>query len=826
MRFYVFSLFRPSMIALAVSTAVLPSTFAHAQTQPNTELKAQLSKEIETIQVTATRRKGTVQEAPLNITAVDNDVMKQQNITDLESVSRWVPGLTITDQGGRESSPIIVRGLNTNSSERASDSGTVATYLGEIPLSVNLRLTDIERVEVLIGPQGTLYGAGTLGGAIRYMLKAPELDYTEVQVSGDVFALSESDGQGGEFGAVLNLPLIEDTLALRTSFNHYTNPGYIDYNYIVKTPGVSKPDIDWNNSEEVAQNITQHKDANDESITTARVSLRYQPSDVFEATLNYFYQKQKNGANSISQHQSLASSNPLADKVGKYESAYRVLEPNTQEDELLSLELKVDLDFAELVSATGLTDYEQVGQRDQTDLLYDIWPGYADFPSFTALTDDTSEVKNLTQEIRLVSKTDTALNWIAGVYYNKTEGSSDDREYTPGLSDFWGGDITNIEKDLEYLALGEYDNKEQAIFGEVGYAFSDKLNATVGARFYEYEVKSLSGAVTPLYSGDISNINQVPMELVEASDNGSLFKFNLDYKWDNNIMTYFTISEGFRLGGGNGIMSCPDVLPDQQIICALPHEVDYKPDTTTNYELGLKSTWFKNKLHLNIAAFNVLWNDAQIQATTVNGKAIITSNAGEAQSKGIEFATRAILTDNLSTYLTYSYADAKLTQDAPALFAVFSEDDYSSEEIAKYQPYYDGEKGDRLPGAPKHQLSFGVTYNTDVLEDKLLTINYGLTAQSDVITKVGLKADGETLAGYAMSNLSFRLAGEAWSTTLYVNNLFDKYAQTSVRRDKSWAGEGKYPELSKSLPQLQRVYGHYVTTPRTIGLKFDYQFEL
>lgn len=810
--------FHPSMIAIAVVSSISPAVLANADQDA--------SAGIEVIEVTATRRKGTVQEAPLNITALDNDVMKQQNIGDLEAVSRWVAGLTITEQGGREGSPIIVRGLNTNSSERASDSGTVATYVGEIPLNINLRLTDIERVEVLIGPQGTLYGAGTLGGAIRYLLKAPELDYAEAQISGDVFALSESSGQGGEFGAILNLPLVEEKLALRTSVNYYHNPGFIDYNYVVKTPGVSNPDPDWHNAEEVEQNIARFEDANDETITTARISLLYQATDSVKATLNYFYQKQQNGGNSISQYQSLSNDNPLNEFVGQYESAYRVLEPNDQQDELLSLEVNVDLDFAELVSATGFSQYEQVGQRDQTDLLYDIWPGYADFPSFVALTDDTSKVENLTQEVRLVSKNDSDLNWIVGAYYNRTEGQSDDREYTPGLTDFWGGDLENIEKDLEYLALGEYQNKEQAIFGEVGYAISDKLNVTLGARFYKYQVNSRSGAVTPLYSGGITSIDQVPMEVVSAADSGNLFKFNLDYKLQDNLLTYFTISEGFRLGGGNGVQSCPKTLPDQQIICALPHEIDYQPDTTTNYELGLKSTWLNNKLHFNLAAFNVDWNDAQIQAVTVNGKAIITSNAGKARSQGIELATRAVLSDNLSAYLTYAYAKAELTQDASALFAVFDENDYSEEEIALYQPYYSGAKGDRLPGAPEHQLSFGVTYSQEVFNDKELTINYGMTAQSDVFTKVGLKADGETLAGYGLSNLSLRLAGDLWSASFYVDNLFNKYAQTSVRRDKSWIGQGQFDTLSKALPESQRVYGHYVNSPRTMGIKFTYLFEL
>lgn len=108
----------------------------------------------------------------------------------------------------------------------------------------------------------------------------------------------------------------------------------------------------------------------------------------------------------------------------------------------------------------------------------------------------------------------------------------------------------------------------------------------------------------------------------------------------------------------------------------------------------------------------------------------------------------------------------------------------------------------------------------------MLTINYGLTAQSDVYSKVGLKADGEVLSGYALSNLSAKVSGDAWSTTFYINNMFNKYAETSVRRDKSWAGMAKFEGENRSLPELQRVYGHYVTKPLTVGIKFNYLFEL
>ncbi|ATD04629.1 TonB-dependent receptor [Pseudoalteromonas tetraodonis GFC] len=795
--------FKRKILACAITTQLITSYHASAEEKPKVD------KEIEQIEVTATRRSGSIQEAPLNITALNSDVIKDQNIGDLEDVARWVPGLTVSDQGGREGSPIIVRGLNTNSSDRGSDGGTVATYVGEIPLNINLRLTDIDRVEVLIGPQGTLYGAGTLGGAIRYLLKQPQLDITEGSVSGDLFAINESDDTGGEFGLVFNTPLIDDVLAVRASVNHYDRPGYIDYKYVVRNPGVSNPNPDFTNQDDIDENLQRVNDVNDEQITTGRFSVRWQPNSSIDATLNYFYQKQENGGNSTSQYGALANSSALQGTVGKYENAARVLEPGEQENDLLSLEIKADLGFAELVSASGWSSYEQSGQRDQTDLLYDIWTGYADFPAFVGQTLDTSDQDNFTQELRLVSASEGPLSWIVGGYYNKQENLSDDREYTPGLTDFWGGGIANVQKDLEYIALSNSEITEKALFGEAGYSFTDQFDITLGARLYEYDISTNAGSATPLYSGNFSSLDQIEMKNVSANDNGNLFKFNANYTFDSGVLAYFTVSEGFRIGGGNGIAPCPDVLPEQQIVCALPSEEDYKADTTVNYELGFKSTWLRNRLHFNAALFNVDWNDAQVGSSTVNGQELITSNAGSANSKGVEISSRAIIGDHWTAYATYAYAKAELTEDAPDLFGIG----------------IGAMNGDRLPGAPEHQFSFGLRYEQDVLDDKLLSVNYGMTAQSDMITKVGLRDDGETLAGYSLSNLSAKLTGDMWSATLYIDNLFDKYAFTSVRRDKSWAGMST-SGANKALPELQRVYAHYTTTPRTIGMKFTYNFEL
>jgi outer membrane receptor protein involved in Fe transport len=484
-------MFKPSLLTLAVSSALSGVLFSDNATAQ--EQIIEKNKSLEVIEVTATRRSGSIQAAPLNITALDADVMKDQNISELADVARWVPGLTITDQGGRSGSPIIVRGLNTNSSGPSSDGGTVATYINEIPVSVDMRLVDVERVEVLIGPQGTLYGAGTLGGAIRYMLKEPELDFISGEVFGDVFQTQESDSVGGETGFIFNLPLIEDKLAVRTSLNIYEDPGFIDYAYTVREPGVSITDPDWTNLDAVNSNLKNVKDANGETTTTGRISLRYKANESFEGTLNYFYQKQDTEGRSIVHHNSLNENNGLNDRIGKYESAYRFEEPREKEDQLLSLELKADLGFAELVSATGISHFEADGQRDQTDLLIRLDYGYEEFPSFSAFTRELDEVDTFTQELRLVSQSDSDLSWIVGGFYNKTDTDASSREFTPGFDQFAVDNFEGAQlrpDSLEYLEITGSKVTESALFGEVGYQVTDKLDITIGARFYEYDVES------------------------------------------------------------------------------------------------------------------------------------------------------------------------------------------------------------------------------------------------------------------------------------------------------------------------------------------------
>ena len=813
-------IFKKSALFLALSSAFTVNGYILAE---ETDSKVE---GIERIEVTGSRRASTVQEAPMNITALDSDVMKDQNITQLSEVARWVPGLTIQDQGGRSSSPIIVRGLNTNSSGPGSDGGTVATYVGEIPLFVDMKIIDVERVEVLIGPQGTLYGAGTLGGAIRYLPNKPMLDEVSGSIYGDVFNISQSDDVGGEAGFVFNTPLIDDTLGFRVAFNYLDEPGYVDYAYTVKEGGVSLPDPDWSDANAVSQNLKRVDDVNSEQTSTAKAMLRWQPNDTFDSTLSYFYQQQKIGGRSIVHGNSLSDANPLSNIMGDYESGYRSVEPQEREDSLISLEVTVDLGFAELTSATGYSKSSLDGQRDQTDLLIRLDFSYEEFPAFSAFTRDIIEDTSITQEIRLVSSNDSALSWIVGGFYNKNESNTNEKEFTPGFGQYavdnWGAAQTRPDN-LEYFSIVDSEVTEMAIFGELSYQATDKLAFTVGTRFYQYDIKSSSGVDLPLLNTlwEGAGPDEINLEFTDLpdDDDGNLLKFNVSYQINEDFLAYATISDGFRIGGANGVGACPDDI-DQQTICALPNERLYVADTSTNYELGMKSSWLANKFHFNAALFLVQWDDAQVAGVTVNGQTSITSNAGTAESSGIEISSRAMLSDSITAYATYAYTKAELTADAPYLFGVFGD------KGSDLQNFYDGKDGDRLPGSPEHQASLGLTYTTDIFDDKLLDINYGLTYQSDIYSKLGLRDDGEAIPGYALSNISARISGDEWSITLYADNMFNKYAYTSVRGDKGDIGLAQFPEMNTNAAEIQRNYGYYLLTPRRIGLRFDYMFDI
>ena len=804
-----------SAIAIAVPTSFI-SFASLAQDQEEGRV-------LEKVIVTGSRRSESLQDVPINISAVGPGVIDDLRLTDISKISRYVPGLTVIDRGPRdEEADIFVRGLNTSGLGPGFSSDTVAVYMGDIPLQADFNPVDLERVEVLIGPQGTLYGLGTMGGAIRYIPVNADLNDVSVSLRGDFSSMKESGGIGYDTGVTLNLPLVGDVLALRANIDWLDDPGFIDYNYVVREAGVSNPEPDFNSPSDVAANLRQIEDANGEENLSARLNLHWMPFDRVDTNFWYFLEDTKAEGRQLTSQ--------LAFNTGPYESAMRYEEPNDYKYELFSADVKVDFGFAEGSFVYGRTEYEEVGQRDQTDLLLNFEYGYEFFPTFSSFTREEEDRESDTFEARLTSTTTGPLQWTAGYFINEETEDGASLEFTPGFDQFAVDNFGGVQlrpDSLEYIGISTSETKEQALYGEISYDITDQFTMTVGARYYEYDIDSTSGFGLPLL--ETVFFGESPTEIMafvdlgtnKGKDDGTLFKVNLAYDVNPNNLLYFTYSEGYRNGGVNSVPECtPEQLAstDQQL-CAQADEVLISPDTIDNYEIGYKGQLLDNKLSLNAALYYIEWEDLQVDTTTALGSLPITGNGSSAESKGLELNGRWLLTDQLEMQFTYAYTNAELTDDAPGLVGPFS-----------------AESGARLPGHAEHQGSINFIYSTGFLAGEL-DLTYGIVYFSDVYNGVGGPEDPlyddtgapadrglEAIPSFDLHHLSATYRMDSWSVQAFVDNLFDEYYITGTRTSR------RFLQNEQAGPGLQvngftlRQYGQYVGDPRSMGLRFTYDF--
>ena len=411
-------------LAQAVALASIPV----AATVPTVSFSANKTA-IEEVVVTASRRSESVQDIPINITAVSGDQIEDLRLKTIADIAHYVPGLTVIDRGPRDEVPdVLVRGLNTTGLGPGFESDTVATYLGEIPLQVDIMPVDMQRVEVLIGPQGTLYGQGTMGGAIRYVPNEANTNDFEVDVRANVSSNDESDDLGYEYGLTVNIPLMDDKLALRANIDVRDDPGFIDYDFVVREAGVSNPEPDFSDPADVAANLRQVEDANGAETTSYRINLRWIPTNDIDVNLWYYDQETEAEGRQIA--------NRLSFGTGRYQSGLRYEEPNDYQNQLISLDVSWNLGFAEATFVYGESEYEELGQRDQTDLLLDFEYGYEAFPSFSSFTREVVDEETETIEIRLASQHGGPFSWVVGYFENDLELSAVSEEYTPGFDQF------------------------------------------------------------------------------------------------------------------------------------------------------------------------------------------------------------------------------------------------------------------------------------------------------------------------------------------------------------------------------------------------------
>lgn len=562
---------------------------------------------MEEITVTATKREMRLQDVPLSIRALQGYELSKIGATDLEGYARTVPGISL-DESGPGQNRVNIRGL----AAVAGRASTVGYYIDGIAQSQNeqsdLEIYDVNAVEILRGPQGTLYGEGSIGGSILVRTNQPNL--AEIEGSADVEVSSYSKGgQGFAMHGMVNLPITEDVLAVRLVGYYRDEPGYID-------------------------NITTGKnDVNDFTRKGGRIQALYQPNDVFDLTLGAYYQEMRSG--------SLQTQNP---RIGvRYQTRAPIDENNIQNIFQLSTALNYDFGPATLTSVSGY--YERDQQLNQIFTQFIAFGGGPDDEFVGRKNDTPTTIFN--HETRIVSNGDNELDWLFGVYYNRRNQNlnQDIIFVTDGV----------LDADPFISFIEGYKIRQYAIFGEGSYALTDNLDFTVGLRFYK-ETYRFDG--NTIFFGTPSLVSPP-----NGSDTSWSPKFALSYAATEDINFYANITKGYRAGGhtGNVPENTPPGLTEEEFIT-------FKPDVTWNYEVGFKASFLDGKVIMNAAAYFIKWNNLQVTDSFFDERigdfVNYISNAGAAESKGFEFELFARPIEGLSINTGIAYTNAVLTEDA------------------------------------------------------------------------------------------------------------------------------------------------------------------
>lgn len=763
------------------------------------------------IVVTGSRRQTTLQDAPINISAISADTIKNQRLDDIRSLASFVPGVTVSDTGPGSTGNIILRGISSGdtSTGGANSNNAVGVYLGEVPLYLDFKLIDISRVEVLQGPQGTLYGLGTLAGAVRYIPNRPDTNRFSVDVHGRGYAESHSSDFGGVGDVAINVPIWKDHIAFRTATGYYDNAGFIDYNYLLKDPGVSDPQPgratatstgSLGTAAQQGANFTRKSDVNYEHTFTTRNQLLLEYNPNIKAYLTYAHQQTKTGGDQANAAGVLGT--------GEYENPKRYLEPSDRKSDLFSAEVYVNLfNIAQLVSTTAYTKQRIHTEEDNTDLLLDLNYGYEAFPDFSSYAINNQKITQFDQEVRLVSTHGGPFSWVIGGFYNRQKSHRDRHEYTPGFAQYEGIDRPD---NLEYISQLDTKNSEKAAYGELTLHVTKKWQVTGGIRYFRYDTSVLGGSALPLIGAGIdaypsTTILPDRFQPGSAGKSGFVWKANTSYKFTNNLLGYFTYSTGYRVGGANQVVACTAedlarAAAGGQVLCALPNELFYGPDKTRNIEVGMRGSLFDRKLQFSVDAYHVDWTGVQVPSQTVNGAIGITVNGADAVSKGVDVQATLKILPNLSLTGTYSYVDAHLTTDAPGL-------------VVSQGVRYDAYAGDRLPGSQKNSGSAQVNYTYPLGEGRKIEANWATEYHGNIYSRVGDRGNGQTIPHYITHSASINYVTDRFEIGLFADNIFDKYAVTAISNDYS-----SYNQVRTDV--TERYYELGVLTPRRVGIDF------
>jgi outer membrane receptor protein involved in Fe transport len=818
-----------SALAAAVALAI-SAPAAHAEDPSGDAL--------EPIVVTANRREQNALDVPYNISTVSGAAMENAGVTNLVDLARLLPGVTIPDLGARANSSnslITIRGLNVSDPVASAylpwgSVPTVSTYVDDVPLYVNFKLDDIQRVEVLRGPQGTLYGSGAVGGTIKMQHNAPNLAQFSAEASAEGSKTSHSGGPSYGAHFVINMP-VTDKLGLRVSAGHEQQAGFIDATNATVF-GPNQQPILANPANPLTSGLVQipltHVD--DSHMSNARAALLWKIAPGFEANLAYQTQNDYSGGFA---HETLGL---------KYRNAALLpQEPESRKVGLESLALSMDAGFATITSSTSFSTKKVDNAYDQsqfvefyaslTPLLYGNYPRITS-PFFTHSRDNS-----FTEELRLGSKEGGAWDYTAGAFFQRQTQNLFQYETAPGFgawSELPGsaaavnstlgsnyanyGDFIQMynggtrpsatsptDTNFTYLRLSDFTDR--AIFGELTRHITQRWQVTGGARVFWQRFNQSLYSTLP-YGGPFYSTLPPPANATDSlgstivdrgqSYHNHIFKLNTSYAISPAMHAYGTYSEGFRHGGINA-------LPvGKCIFCESADLVPYKSDTVKNYELGIKGV-ANGWVRYSAAAYRINWQDVQIQGfSQANWPVVI--NGKDARSQGIELELGGRLGGGWAGNLGYGFTDARLTQD-------FTVNDPIPNSASIFTVVA-GKTGDRLPYVSRQTLTANVDYTHTLTDRTGVDAHLSAAYHSDVRTQINPNVLGyRILPGFTTLNGSVGLSlGDQWHARLFVTNITNVLGITS-------AG----PLLRLYDDPRYRVES--VTQPRTVGLGIDYHFD-
>jgi len=768
---------------------------------------------LQEIIVTATRRSVSAQDIPASITAITGKTLEQAGIVDTVDLARSLAGINVTDKGpfgGVNGSTLIIRGLNSDSTSGEFIQSSpivqpVATYVDDTPLFFNLRLQDIDRVEILRGPQGTLYGSGSLGGTIRFVQNAPDPQAFDAKVEAGLSNTAHTHALNYDVNGMLNLPLSE-TFAFRLNAGYTQEAGFINQPnlYVLNSAGepiAAQPGNLLSPPETYSQN-----GVNSYTYNSVRAAALWKPNDDFHAQLSYYHQS--SGADGYPYSAPFYGVNSLSstDYI-----------PATSDDhiDLVALTMEGDLGFATLTSNTSWAEHKNTAVGDVSS-LYDNFSFYTSLyganPRVLVVGHQEYDDQPWAQEIRLASKTGGPYDWVAGVFYKHEQTTIQEHDFYPGYLDYFNAcvpmygagsgstpsqcgigetvytpgsppsyiDGIPIIKDQAYIGDFETTYTDLAAFGEFTWHFAPDWSLTGGTRLFKQTV-SQSQQTGLLFDGP----GFVANETLSDTWRKALWKVNVAYQLDATNLAYATWSQGFRRGAVNALP------PNEAAVGYVTNPGLFKvaPDTADNYEIGVKGT-LQNRFRYSAAIYDIEWHNVQQSAFLTPLALPGAVNIGDAYSRGFETEWYGVFTEHWAAQLDYTYDQTKLTSLDPVALSGLSVPPPAV--------------GSPLPGTPKNTAAAALEYGHVPVGDGDLRFAVNAHYQSAQIP--ALSATIPTVAGYTMVGARVSYTRSHWLSTLYVDNLTNQIGVNSYTDPIQW---GKY-------------YQALVSRPRTIGFTIGY----